>query len=109
MAVTVSGAHFSTGGHSPVSEGHSGGADNLNLSSIAEQHATVAGGGSTGSGFDTVNAPGGSGDGLGQSSGGSDVVATQAQDGGNVVVHLSDGSSITVVGASHIDASFFSH
>jgi hypothetical protein len=35
------------------------------------------------------------------------VVASQTHAGGNVVVHLHDGSSITVVGVTHIDASFF--
>jgi hypothetical protein len=33
-------------------------------------------------------------------------VATQSQDGGNVVVQLEDGSTITVVGVTHFDASF---
>lgn len=35
------------------------------------------------------------------------VVATQTQSGGNTVVHLQDGSTITVVGVTHLDASFF--
>ena len=39
--------------------------------------------------------------------GGSQVVATETQAGGNTVIHLEDGSTITVVGADHVDASFF--
>jgi hypothetical protein len=40
---------------------------------------------------------------------GSGVVATQTHESGNTVVHLHDGSTITVVGATHIDASFLHH
>lgn len=35
------------------------------------------------------------------------LVASHTQAGGNVVVHMHDGSSLTVVGVTHIDASFF--
>lgn len=34
------------------------------------------------------------------------VVATQAHEGGNTVIHLADGSTITVVGVTHFDSSF---
>jgi hypothetical protein len=34
------------------------------------------------------------------------VVATQTHDGGNTVIHLEDGSTITVVGVTHFDSSF---
>jgi hypothetical protein len=35
------------------------------------------------------------------------VVASHSQAGGNVIVHMHDGSTLTVVGVTHIDASFF--
>jgi hypothetical protein len=35
------------------------------------------------------------------------VVASHTHAGGNVVVHMHDGSTLTVVGVTHIDASFF--
>ena len=34
------------------------------------------------------------------------VVATQSHEGGNTVIHLADGSTITVVGVAHFDSSF---
>jgi hypothetical protein len=37
---------------------------------------------------------------------GGQIVATQSDSGGNTVVHLQDGSTITVVGVTHFDASF---
>ena len=103
MAATVTGAHFHLGSTEHVAGGAASGAGSLSLSSIAD-HTTVPGSGTSGSGFDTVNAPGTSGVVSGGAS--SDVVATQSTDGGNVVVHLSDGSSITIVGTNHIDATF---
>jgi hypothetical protein len=37
------------------------------------------------------------------------VLATQTvQPGGSVALHFADGSSINVVGSSHVDGSFFS-
>jgi ferric-dicitrate binding protein FerR (iron transport regulator) len=39
----------------------------------------------------------------------SGAVATHTHEGGNTVVHLHDGSTLTVVGTSHIDASFLHH
>ena len=105
---SVCGAQFHFGGHDQVSPGQGGGASNLSLSSIADEHSTVAGAGGAGSGFDTITAPGASSD-IPHAQGGSDVLATQGQEGGNTVVHLADGSSITVLGVTHIDASFFSH
>jgi hypothetical protein len=41
-----------------------------------------------------------------QGSGTENVVASQTTEGGNVVLHLPDGSTITVVGVTHISASF---
>lgn len=67
-------------GNEQVAGGGTGGAGPLDLSS-----ATFAGG-------------------TGSSTG---VVATQSQSGGNTVVHLQDGSTLTVVGTTHVDASFF--
>jgi len=34
------------------------------------------------------------------------VVATQTQESGNTVIHMEDGSTITVVGVTHFDSSF---
>jgi hypothetical protein len=36
----------------------------------------------------------------------SSVAAAQSHDGGNTVIHLEDGSTITVVGTTHFDSSF---
>jgi serralysin len=71
--------------------------------------ATVGGGsGTVGSGFDTVSGPGAGGVAFaGQVQGGTDqVVATQTVVGGNTILTLPDGSTITLVGVTHIDASF---
>jgi hypothetical protein len=72
---------------------------------------TVGGAGQgSASGFDTVTGPSqGSGGFAGQPQGGGteQVAATQTQAGGNTVLHLPDGSTITVAGTSHVDASFF--
>lgn len=104
----------------------------LSLAAITDTHTTVAGGGDTvggggqtsssgfdtvggagqgsASGFDTVSGPSqGSGGFAGQPQGGGteQVVATQTQAGGNAVLQLPDGSTITVAGTSHVDLSFF--
>ncbi len=99
----------------------------LNLASITDVHTTVAGGADTvsgagsdtvggaglqgASGFDTVtgphSGPGSFGSHAPQGAGTEQVVATQTQEGSNTVLHLQDGSKITVVGVSHIDSSFF--
>jgi hypothetical protein len=85
--------HFSSG-HEPVSGSNQGAtAGHLSLASI-------------GSGFDTVNTPEHGGGAPTPVGSGSSGVVTQAQDGGNTVVHLPDGSSLTIVGANHVDASF---
>jgi hypothetical protein len=79
----------------------------LSLSSIAATHTTVAGGAGTGSGFDTVSGPQAGGGFAGNLPAGTEqVVATQTQDGGNTVLHLSDGSTITLIGVTHVDSSF---
>jgi len=106
-------------------------AGQLNLASITDAHTTVSGGsdsvtgGTQGaasgfdsvsgsgqgsaSGFDTVSGPSqDSGGFAGQMQGGTDqVVASQTQDSGNSVLHLPDGSTITVAGTSNVDSSFF--
>lgn len=98
-------------------------AGRLSLGSIAATHTTIAGGasdraggghasvggGAAGSGFDTVSGPQQSGVGFaGELHGGTEqVVASQTQQGSNTVLHLPDGSTITLVGTTHVDASFF--
>jgi hypothetical protein len=62
------------------------------------------------SGFDTVSGPSqGSGGFAGQPQGGGteQVAATQTQDGGNTILNLPDGSTITIVGTTQVDSSFF--
>jgi hypothetical protein len=73
----ASSALFSTSAHPAVVHAAAHGGP-LSLSS-----ATFAGGGSAGG-----------------------VVATQTHEGGNTVIHLEDGSTITVVGVTHFDSSF---
>jgi hypothetical protein len=72
--------------------------------------ASVTGGGGSdprGSGFDTVSGPQGDLRVAGSLPAGTEqVVATQAQEGGNLVLHLSDGSTITLIGVTHVDANF---
>jgi hypothetical protein len=60
-------------------------------------------------GFDTVSGPGHDAiDFAGQSQSSiQKVVATQEQTGGNVTLHLPDGSSMTLIGVSHVDSGFF--
>jgi hypothetical protein len=63
----------------------------------------------TATGFDTVTGPGHdqiSFSGESQRSI-ANVVATQEQSGGNTTLHLPDGSSITLVGVTHVTSSFF--
>jgi hypothetical protein len=38
--------------------------------------------------------------------GASGVVATQTHEGGNTVIHMEDGSTITVLGVTHFDSTF---
>jgi hypothetical protein len=111
---SVSGGQFQLGGghHSAQVSQVRASAGHFSLASVT--HSTVAGGNfhagndTVGSGFDTVSGP--------QHAGGfttvvhagaEQVVATHTADGGNTLLHLPDGSSITVVGVTHIDATFF--
>jgi hypothetical protein len=69
----------------------------------------VAGGGGDAGSLGLASATSGfdAGGGSGFAGGGSGgVAATETQDGGNTVVQLEDGSTITVVGVTHFDASF---
>lgn len=120
MASVVGGLFHPAAGNVPVSGSHAPqDAGRLSLGSIAALHSTVSGGSGSdtvgggadtvgGTGFDTVSGPQ-SGDVRfsGQQPGGGDhVVANQTQEGGNTVIHLSDGSTITLVGSTHVDATF---
>jgi hypothetical protein len=119
---SVHGGHFqlSTGNRQINIAQSLRGAGRLSLASIAEAHTTIPGagsgdtvGGGVGAGrigIDTVSGPhqvGGAGF-AGKIDGGTEqVVATQISQGGNTVLHLHDGSTITLVGTTHVDASFF--
>lgn len=119
MASVVGGLFHPAAGSAPVAGAQAPkDAGRLSLSAITALHSTVAGGGGTagggadsvaGVGFDTVSGPQ-SGDVRfsGQHSGGAGdhVVANQTHEGGNTVIHLPDGSTITLVGTTHVDASF---
>ena len=104
------------GSHTPQDAGR------LSLASITALHSTVAGGGGSdtvgggrggsdtvGGGFDTVSGPQHADvrfSGHHHAGRGDQVVANQTQEGGNTVIHLPDGSTITLVGTTHVDASF---
>ena len=102
---SVSGAQFHFASSENVSgSGSDATAGHLSLTSIAAYDATIGGGGSTG--FDSVNSP--SAGGLaGQPAGASDNLVTTQASGGNTIVHLPDGSSLTVIGTTHLDGGFF--
>jgi hypothetical protein len=78
-------------------------AGHLSLGSVTDDGGSHSGG----SGFDTVNAPQADLRVAGSLPAGTEqVVATQTQAGGNLVLHLSDGSMITIAGVTHLDANF---
>jgi hypothetical protein len=95
-------------------------AGRLSLGAIAAAHATISGGIDTlagghdsvggvagGYGHDTLSGPQQGVGFAGEPHGGTEqVVAAQTQHGGNTVLHLPDGSTITIVGTTHVDASF---
>jgi hypothetical protein len=85
---------FPSAGHEQIAGGAQSGSGPLGLASAT-------------SGFDTVTGPGQGSGGFAGAGGSAQVVASQTQAGANVQVHLQDGSTITVVGVTHIDASFF--
>ncbi len=74
-------------------------------------HETVTGtpANETVAGFDTVSGPDHDEISFAGETGRSiqNVVATQEQSGGNTTLHLPDGSSLTLVGVSHVTNSFF--
>lgn len=119
MASVVGGLFHPAADNVPVSGSHTPqDAGRLSLASIAAAHSTVPGGGSdtvgggsdtVGGGFDTVSGPHRDDarfSGQHYRGGGEHVVANQTQDGGNTIIHLPDGSTITLVGTTHVDASF---
>ena len=117
MASVVGGLFHPAAGSVPVSGPQTPqDAGRLSLASITALHTTVAGGsgsdtvaggGAAGGGFDTVSGPQhGDARFSGQQHGGGHVVANQTQDGGNTILHLPDGSTITLLGTTHVDASF---
>jgi hypothetical protein len=91
----------------------------LALASITD-HTTVGGGADSiagsasgggsdtvGSGFDTVSAAHGDVRFAGSAPAGSEqVVATQTLEGGNTILHLQDGSTLTLIGITHVDTTF---
>jgi hypothetical protein len=70
--------------------------------------ATSGGGSNTaGSGFDTVSGAQGDVRFAGNAPAGSEqVVATQTVEGGNTILHLQDGSTLTLIGITHADITF---
>lgn len=110
---TISGA----GGHDTVA---GSGSDTVSGIPRIGSHTTIAGSGGSptvpggshdavaGSGSDTVSGPeqGSVRFAGGATAGNEQVVATQSQSGGNTILHLPDGSTITLVGVTHIDATF---
>lgn len=99
MAASISGGHFNFPTPSETVPGSSwGSAGGLSLNAVAS--STV--GGSSGSGFDSVNSA--SGGLAGQGGGGSASLVSTQVSGGNTIVHLPDGSSLTVVGTTHLGA-----
>jgi len=107
MAATVHGAHGQSGAnlaniHNQLASGSSSGSDKGSGLAFGS-HATVPS-----SAPQSVSGGHGPVSFAGQSSPTEHVVATQeVQPGGGVTLQLSDGSSINVLGASHVDSSLF--
>jgi hypothetical protein len=108
MATVAGGLFHASSPTAPVTAGPRPDAGPLSLSAVAGAHATVGGSASTSSsGFDTVSGPQAGGGFAGNLPAGTDqVVATQTVEGGNTVLHLPDGSTITLIGVTHVDSSF---
>ncbi len=120
---TVAGGLFHAVSHAtPVAPATRPDAGPLALASITD-HATVGGGADTiaggtssgsgggsdtvGSGFDTVSGAHGDVRFAGSAPAGSEqVVATQTLEGGNTILHLQDGSTLTLIGITHVDTTF---
>jgi hypothetical protein len=87
------------GSHNTVSGAHSTG-----LATVAAGEETAPGA----SGFDTVTGPEHGMPVAGENRPAADqVVATQTHHNGDTTLHLHDGSSMTLIGTTHIDSSFF--
>jgi hypothetical protein len=107
MATVAGGLFHTSAPTTPVTGAPRPDAGTLSLSAIAGAHPTVGGGGSSGTGFDTVSGPQAGGGFAGNLPAGTEqVVATQTTEGGNTVLHLPDGSTITLIGLTHVDSSF---
>jgi hypothetical protein len=107
---SVSGGNFHFSSSAESVSGGSGGkasAGSLSLTSVAAFHATVGGGDANSAGFDSVNSPSAGGGLAGQSAASTEHVITTQSSGGNTIVHLPDGSSLTVVGSTHVDGNIF--
>jgi hypothetical protein len=114
MATVAGGMFHPVSAVTPVPGGRPD-AGPLGLASITEAHTTIAGGADTtpgsapmgGGGSDTVSGLQGDVRFAGNTPAGTEqVVATQTQEAGNTILHLPDGSTITLVGVNHVDASF---
>jgi hypothetical protein len=108
---TVAGSGSDTVGGTPTIRSHTTIAGSSSSPTVAGGgHDMVAGSGSdtVGSGFDTVSGPeqGSVRFAGGTTAGTEQVVATQSQSGSNIILHLPDGSTITLVGVTHFDATF---
>ena len=102
---SVAGGQFHFGADKAPGSRAGSTAGHLSLASVVDYHETVKGSG--GSGFDSVAGPS-SGELAGQAGGGAgdNIVSTHTA-GGNTLIHLPDGSSLTVLGSTHLDGSFF--
>jgi len=104
---SVSGAHFQLpGAGDKVTSPTHPDAGRLSLAAATENRGGAE---NVHSGFDTVSSvahvtvtPKGE-----IHAGGTHVVASQTHEGGNTILHLSDGSKITLVGVTHPDGSIF--
>jgi hypothetical protein len=88
------------GSHNTISGAHSTGLDNV----AAGQDMSSG----TGAGFDTVTGPEQGMPVAGENRPAADqVVASETHQHGDTTLHLHDGSSITLIGTTHIDSSLF--
>ncbi len=104
MVVSVSGGHALSSksvSTAPVVAN----AGRLALGTVS--HSTVSGGQTAAAGHDTVSSLGHTASFSTTAHGGSgQVVATHTAEGGHTVIHLADGSTIHVVGVTHVGATF---
>jgi hypothetical protein len=90
------------GAHNTISGAHSTGLDNV---AASQDMSSGAGGGA---GFDTVTGPEHGMPVAGENRPAADqVVASETHRDGDTTLHLHDGSSITLIGTTHIDSSLF--